>query len=129
MTQQIGWIRILQGRLDEAVAIEREALELSEELGYKDGFLRVTEMVAIVLARCGNASRGAELLGKLELLRDELEWLGWSFPLLEDAEAQIRSQLSEDALREAMDGGRSADVRELLQTALNDAETLVARRG
>jgi predicted ATPase/DNA-binding SARP family transcriptional activator len=122
MTEEIGWIRINQGRLDQAVEKGCEAFELADQLGYKDGLRSCCEFFGIVLSRQGNLNRAAQLLAKAELLREEL---GIRAPgrwrLLADAEARIRRQLDQKAVDAATNSGRDAAVRELLETALREA--------
>jgi predicted ATPase len=122
MSRHIGLIRVRQGRLNEAVQFAREVVRLTNELDHKLGFHTSCSLLAVVLARAGVATRAAQLLGKAELLVEELGLGRPSGPDLDDAEARIRSQLDEEALIEEMNTGRQADVRDLLQAALEAAE-------
>jgi predicted ATPase len=131
ITQQIGLIRTLQGRLSEAFELEREVVQLADRLQSKTTFRRCCEYLALLLARQGNLERAAQLLGKTQALREELgrEGIAEVSPqvdaLVASTVAQVRSGLSEEARLEALDVGRTADLQELLETALQDAETTV----
>jgi tetratricopeptide (TPR) repeat protein len=133
MTQQIGQIRILQGRMSEAVELEREAVQLADRLQSRTTFRRCCEDMALLLARQGNLDRAGQLLGKTQALREELGRAGIGegessaevSPLLANAVAQVRGGLSEAARLEALSVGRAADLLELLDAALQDAETTV----
>ena len=95
MTDGIGWTRLSQRRLAEAVAHEREVLRLAIQLEYKTAFLRCCELLAIVLARCGSLERAAQLFGQVQVLTEELgtKRERGQVPLLAKADAQIRSGL------------------------------------
>jgi predicted ATPase len=131
MTQQIGQIRILQGRISEAVELEREVFQLANRLQSKTTFRRCCEDMALLLARQGDLDRAAQLLGKTQALREELgrggigegEPSAQVDPLLANTVARVRGGLSEEARLEALRVGRAADLLELLEAALQDAET------
>ena len=129
ITQQIGLIRILQGRMSDAVELEREVVQLADRLQSKTTFRRCCEDVALLLAQQGKLERAAQLLGKTQALREELgrEGIDEVSPqvdaLLARTVAQVRGALSEEARLEALRVGRTADLQELLQAALQDAET------
>jgi predicted ATPase len=131
MTQQIGQIRILQGRVSEAVELEREAVQLADRLQSRTTFRRCCEDMALLLARQGNLDRAAQLLGKTQALREELgrggigegESSAEVGPLLANAVAKVQGGLSEEARLEALSVGRASDLLELLDAALQDAET------
>jgi tetratricopeptide (TPR) repeat protein len=133
MTQQIGQIRILQGRMSEAVELERGAVQLADRLQSRTTFRRCCEDMALLLVRQGHLDRAGQLLGKTQALREELgrggigegESSAEVGPLLADAVAQVRGGLSEEARLEALSVGRAADLLELLDAALQDAETTV----
>jgi tetratricopeptide (TPR) repeat protein len=133
MTQQIGQIRILQGRMSEAVELEREAVQLADRLQSRTMFRRCCEDMALLLVRQRNLDRAAQLLGKTQALREELgrggigegESSSEVGPLLANAVAQVRGGLSEEARLEALRVGRAADLLELLRAALQDAETTI----
>ena len=132
----IGVVRIQQGRFAEAVNLEREALQLADQLQHKNAFRSCCEDLALMLVRCGNIERAAQLLGKAQALREELGRGGLGdgeptpqvHPLLAGAVAEVRRGLNEEERLEAMSIGRNTDLRELLEAALGDAET-AARYG
>lgn len=127
-TQQIGLIRILQGRLSEAVELEREVVQLADRLQSRITFRRCCEDLALLLARQGNLVRAAQLLGKTQALREELGRAGTSpqaDAVLASTVAMVQGSLGEEARLEALGVGRAADLQELLETALQDAETTV----
>ena len=128
MTDGIGWTRLSQRRLAEAVAHEREVLRLAIQLEYKTAFLRCCELLAIVLACCGSLERAAQLFGQVQVLTEELgtKRERGQVPLLAKADAQIRSGLTGAAHLEAMRAGRDADLTQLLEAALLEAETAIA---
>ena len=125
----MGWLWIQQGRIAEALEREREVLRLGEELQAKDMIRRTCEDLTFVLARQGNLLRAAELSGKAQALREDLgipPWRPETDPLLTAADAELRDGLGEDARREAVSVGRGADLRDLLDTALREAEEAIA---
>jgi predicted ATPase len=133
MTQQIGLIRILQGRMSKAVELQHELVQLADRLQSKTTFRRCCEDLALLLARQGSFERAAQLLGKAQALREELgqEAVGEGQPsthvdtLFASTVAQVGKGLSEEARLEALDVGREADLQELLKAALQDAKTTV----
>lgn len=131
ITQQIGLIRILQGRLSDAVELEREVVQLADRLQSKTAFRRCCEDLALLLARQGNLDRAAQLLGKVQALREELGREGiWDIspqvdPLVTSTVAKVQGGLGEEARLEALNVGRAADLQELLEAALQDAKTTV----
>jgi predicted ATPase/class 3 adenylate cyclase len=127
VSQLIGWILIDQGRLREAIENEWEVLRLADKLRHPLALLTCVHFTAIVLARAGKARRSAELFGKAKALREEQEipWDAARFPLEADAMVSVRSELTEEVWLEAVTIGQSADVRELLEVALRDAEAAI----
>jgi MalT-like TPR region len=131
MTQQIGLIRILQGRMSDAVELERDVVQLADRLQSKTTFRRCCEDLALLLARQGNLDRAAQLLGKTQALRAELgrEGIAEVSPqvdaLLASTVAQVQSGVSEEAWLKAQNVGRAADLLELLEAALREAERMI----
>jgi non-specific serine/threonine protein kinase len=125
MNQFLSFVRMEQGRLGEAVEIERNVLRLAQRLQYKNALRTCSDFCAILLARRGNASRAAQLMGKARALRAEDGRPppdSGNSPLLSRAEALVRSELSEQEWLEAMSVGQHADLEELLEAALQEAE-------
>jgi tetratricopeptide (TPR) repeat protein len=131
ITQQIGLIRILQGRLSDAFELEREVVQLADRLQSKTTFRRCCEDLALLLARQGNLERAAQLLGKVQALREELGRAGIAElspqddPLVTSTVARVQGGLSEEAWLKAQNVGRAADLLELLEAALREAETTI----
>ena len=131
MTRSIAWAHIHQGRLAEAVELQHEVLERADQLDFRFAFAASCEQLAIVLARCGNVQRAAQLLGKAQAVTDEIgiarepERGDERHPLRARADEQIRSALTEDERAEAMRIGREADLKQLLEVALREAEAAV----
>jgi predicted ATPase len=128
MTRSIAWAYIHQGRLTEAVELQHELLERADQLDFRFAFAASCEQLAIVLARCGNFQRAAQLLGKAQAVSDEIgiarepERGDERHPLRASAAEQIRSALGVEAWLEAVGIGRSADLEQLLAVALQEAE-------
>jgi predicted ATPase len=128
MTDGIGWTRMGEGRLVEAVRLEREVLRLAFQLEYKAAFISCCALLANVVARCGDLERAAQLFGRSQALTEELgtAWEPDRSPQLASADRAIRSVLGEEARLEAMRVGRDADLHELLEAALREGEAAVA---
>ena len=131
MTGISSLIRIQQNRLRDAVELCREAAELAEQLDSIAIFYESCTLLAILLARQGRHERAAQVLGKRRALRDELgqphEW--FDHRVLPDAEERVRRGLSEESILEAMNVGALADVHQLLDSALRDAELAASQPG
>jgi predicted ATPase len=128
-TEQLVHIRLLQGRLDECLDHTRTAIDLATRLQYRNSLREACEVLAIVLAKRGKAALGAQLLGKGERLREEVGRHPWNperNPLVAEADARLRNDLSETARLTAMRAGRSADLQQLLEEGLREAATETA---
>ncbi len=130
MTVMTSLIRIQQDRTREAVELGREAAELANQLDSEVMFCANCTPLAILLARQGRHERAAQLLGKRRALHGALGRTTWfDYRVLADAEEQVRRGLSEQTLLKEMNAGASADVRELLGSALHDAELAASQPG
>jgi predicted ATPase/class 3 adenylate cyclase len=131
MTAMMALVRIQQNRVAEAVSIEREVLRLADQIQEKDAFRSACEDLALMLVRCGNLERAAQLLGKSQALRGELgrEGIGDGEPslqvppLLAGVVEDVRTGLRDEIRLEAMRIGRDADLRQLIEVALLEVET------
>jgi predicted ATPase len=123
LTRALSLAHIHRGRLSEAVALQREVLRLAVQLEYRFMFVTSCELLAIVLAQCGNFQRAAQLFGKAQAITEELgmTWEPERQAPGENADTLIRSGLSEEARLEGLRVGRDANVRELLEIALGEA--------
>jgi predicted ATPase/DNA-binding SARP family transcriptional activator len=117
-------IRIEQGRMDGAIALQRETIRLTDQLDSAPMFAACCMPLAVLLARLGQLECAARVLGKrtalAEQLRIQREWL--TPHVLSSAEEQAQRGLGEEAYLKAMTAGANADVRELLAAALTNAD-------
>ena len=117
-------IRIEQGRMDDAIALQRETIKLTDQLDSTPMFAACCMPLAVLLARLGQLECAARVLGKrtalAEQLRIQREWV--TPHVLSSAEEQAQRGLGEEAYVNAMTAGANADVRELLAAALTDAD-------
>lgn len=123
MLHVISLIRIEQGRMADAVAHQHDAIRLADPLDSKAIYSESCVPLVIMLARTGQLERAAQVLGKREALRNELgrprPWFDGR--ILAGADGLVRRGLGESNAREAMHAGARADVRALLEAALDDA--------
>jgi predicted ATPase len=124
MTLVMSLIRIDERRLADAAELAREALRLADPVDSKAIFCALCEPITILLGRQTHFERAAQVIGKRLALRDDIgrprDWL--HYRALEDTETRVREGLGEAAYLEALATGARADVRELFESALGDAE-------
>ncbi|TML02861.1 MAG: hypothetical protein E6G36_10875 [Actinobacteria bacterium] len=124
MTLVLSLIRIQAEQFGEAVELVEDAFRLADPLDSKTIFCTLCTPTAILIARKRNFERAAHVLGKRLALRDEIgrprDW--FHYRVLEDTEKRVRRELGEETFLEALAVGARADVRELFESTLKDAE-------
>jgi predicted ATPase/class 3 adenylate cyclase len=124
ITQWMSWLSIRQDRIPEALRRQREGVELAVRLQSKFHFRICCENLAFIVASQGDVERSAQLFEKAQALRREIglpPWTPETDRLNTQTYALLRAGLEEGALHEAMSVGRNAGVRDLLETALEQA--------
>ncbi len=128
VSQIIAWARLEQGRMREAIEIEWTVFRLAYKLRHPIALLVCVHFTAVVLARLGAARRSAEFFAKGQAFLEEqkIPWDPADFPHEAAAMATVRNELSEEAWLEGVNVGQGADVRELLEVSLREAQAAVA---
>jgi hypothetical protein len=115
----LGWMVLLEGDLDRAVAVYEESLDLAWDTGLYPIVLTTLEGYACVAGAKGEARRATRLWGAALALQDAMgiprdtDWLA-------EADARIstvRSALGEQAWEEASRTGRAMTLEEAVTSA------------
>jgi non-specific serine/threonine protein kinase len=118
----LGEVRMMQGRLEEAEDMLKESFVLFEEIGSRWDIAYVLEGMAHVLARRDRPLDAAKLYGAAESLR---EVLGSPLPpnevgTYEKHVARARDAADAEAFEGAWQEGRTFDIETALAFALTD---------
>jgi predicted ATPase/DNA-binding SARP family transcriptional activator len=116
----LGNVARRQGDLQRATALHRQALELKRALGARRQIAITLEDLAAVAAAEGNAMRAARLLGAAAAIREEIG-TPQAIPernATEQAVAEVRAALSEQAWAAAFIGGQALSVDQAIAYAL-----------
>jgi predicted ATPase/class 3 adenylate cyclase len=116
---QLAKFALDEGLVQEALAMLKESLRISRDLGMRGGITESLCRFADALAFAGRAGTAARLLSRAEALRDEIGGVpSWVAEMNEKTLTIIHRQLDEAAFAEAWEQGRALTVDEAVALAL-----------
>jgi predicted ATPase/class 3 adenylate cyclase len=117
----LAMIAVDEGRLEDAVAMQRESHRIRRDLADSNGIVRELSRVARVLAATGTAATAARLLARAEALHEEIgaRPRPWLARMNAETLESIRMQLDHVALAEAWAQGRLLTVDEAVAIAFD----------
>jgi predicted ATPase len=111
-----------EGRIDEALAMQAEALRITQDLEIPRLILESLSRFALTLSTAGRAVTAARLVAAAEALRNEIGGShSWVVGENENTLKKLRIQLDSSTLEEALEQGRRLTVDEAVSLALSSA--------
>jgi predicted ATPase len=117
---QLGAISADEGRLDDALRMFAESLEVTHGIGVRVEIPDILSRFAAVLARTGDTEATVRVLAASEALREEIGSTSLPFAAKRNEETlvAVRADLDEAAFRDAWERGRTLSVDEAISLAL-----------
>ena len=110
---------MILGDIERARSLLRDALVAAREIGHVEGFTYGFVGLGAAYAR-GDPARAARLIGRADLLREETasDLAELEGRIRDDAEADLRAKLGEDAYAAVYAEGRALTLEDALALAL-----------
>ncbi len=117
--EQLSQFHRDDGRIDDALAMLREALSIKRDLDMPDLIVESLCRFADTLARGERAHTAAIILGATQALREEIGGgFAWVAAMNDETFARLRAQLDADALADALEQGSRLTDAEAIELAL-----------